>query len=96
MAITDKIKTPGKWKERLIFATSPIVFIWLFSISFSPDNNVVAQCNLGLAHCNETQAFYQGYIIGSFLVPILLGLSYLALGLNWRRIRIKKEKESLQ
>ena len=84
----------GKITELLIFIISPLVAIWWFLFSLS-SNNVLENCNLGRTVCNESYAYYQGYVIGIFLWPIIITGLWIGLGLYLRRRRIKKEKQQV-
>ena len=92
------LKIPGgsKFGERFVFATCIPLTLWLLAWSFNPAYNDYMQCNLHWVDCSsQSDSYWQGYLLGSFMVPILLGVSYLALGLAIRRNRIKKERMNL-
>ena len=91
MAITNR-KKHSKIPERFVFITSPILYLWLFGFAFGPMNNWGTYgCAVETNQIHETLAYYDGCVGALFLVPILLGTSYLATGLYLRRNRIKKD-----
>ena len=85
MAITNRKSRWSKIPERFIFVTTPILTLWLLFRSIS----------IGISDSGSYD-FREGEIIGMFLFPILLGISYLAVGLVIRRNRLKKEKRLLR
>ena len=92
MAVTNRKSRWSKIPERFIFITTPILTLWLIGESLY-FNSFPDVCTSDI--CNSYE-FREGEIIGMFLFPILLGISYLALGLLWRRNRIKKEKQAMK